>query len=353
MSQNSGGLIFDHSAFVADLQKAISSTGSDLGDKIQSFQEELHESIYLYANKKDMVYKFGNNPSRTRPNLAYNFERKQFYILVGTGTDVWVEIENNLNERYPEECFTILRNYNYYRGMSSWKKWWKGRQLIKENNQIWSEMVMNSVKEFLLETSSKTPKELLIDWNIPFKYFSVSNKKEKFLTIFEVLKDCNYLIDSENLGFTNLIYHTLNSITIRDEGTTSEFDTEMADELIYFLLYIAKNGLSKSLRSAYGHWTTNLINSLKNIFYYFGEEYNIPTLELVQIVKERIIEVNKDESLAQRISVVVGIATTYLDFNSNYQNVNSELSKYIFRNFYWKTTIELLMLVEQEIITKK
>lgn len=49
MSQNSGGLIFDHSAFVADLQKAISSTGSDLGDKIQSFQEELHESIYLYA----------------------------------------------------------------------------------------------------------------------------------------------------------------------------------------------------------------------------------------------------------------------------------------------------------------
>lgn len=113
MSQNSGGLIFDHSAFVADLQKAISSTGSDLGDKIQSFQEELHESIYLYANKKDMVYKFGNNPSRTRPNLAYNFERKQFYILVGTGTDVWVEIENNLNERYPEECFTILRNYNY------------------------------------------------------------------------------------------------------------------------------------------------------------------------------------------------------------------------------------------------
>ena len=67
MSQNSGGLIFDQSAFVKDLQEAISSTGPDLGDAIQSFQEELHESIYLYANKKDMVYKFGNNPSRTRP----------------------------------------------------------------------------------------------------------------------------------------------------------------------------------------------------------------------------------------------------------------------------------------------
>lgn len=353
MSQNSGGLIFDQSAFVTDLQEAIASTGSDLGDVIQSFQKELHESIYLYANKKDMVYKFGDNPSRTRPNLAYNFERKQFYILVGTGTDRWVEIESNLNQRYPEECFTISRNYNYYRGMSPWKKWWKGRKLIRENNQIWSEMVINSVKEFLLETSSKTPKELLIDWNIPFKYFSVSNKKEKFLTIFEALKDCTYLLDSEGLGFTNFIYHTLNSITVRDEETTSEFDTEMVDELIYFLLYIANNGLSKSLRSAYGHWTTNLINSLKNIFYYFEEEHNIPALELVQIVKERIVEINKDESLAQTISTVVGIATTYLDFKSNYQNVNSELSKYIFRNFYWKTTIELLMLVEQEITTKK
>ena len=353
MSQNSGGLIFDQSAFVTDLQEAISTTGPDLGDKIQSFQEELHESIYLYANKKDMVYKFGNNPSRTRPNLAYNFERKQFYILVGTGTDVWVEIENNLNERYPEECFTILRNYNYYRGMSSWKKWWKGRKLLNENNQIWSEMVINSVKEFLLDTSSKTPKELLIDWNIPLKYFSVSNKKDKYLTIFEVLKDCNYLLDSEGLGFTNFIYHTLNSITVRDEEATSEFDTEMVDELIYFLLYIAKNGLSKSLRSAYGHWKASVINSLECIFYYFEDEYNIPALELVQTVKERIIEINKDESLAQTISAVVGIATTYLDFKSNYQNVDSELSKYIFRNFYWKTTIELLMLVEQEITTKK
>lgn len=225
MSQNSGGLIFDQSAFVTDLQEAITSTGSDLGDKIQSFQEELHESIYLYANKKDMVYKFGNNPSRTRPNLTYNFERKQFYILVGTGTDVWVEIENNLNERYPEECFTILRNYNYYRGMSSWKKWWKGRKLLNENNQIWSEMVINSVKEFLLDTSSKTPKELLIDWNIPLKYFSVSNKKEKFLTIFKVAKDCDYFMDSDCLNFTNFTYHTLNSITVRDEEeATSEVD---------------------------------------------------------------------------------------------------------------------------------
>lgn len=348
MSQNSGGLIFDQSAFVTDLQEAIASTGSDLGT-IETFQEEFHKSIYLYANEKSMAYQFGNNPSRTRPNLAYNFERKQFYILVGTKTERWVEIDPNLNQHYPEECFTISRNYNHYRVM----KWWKGRKLIEENNQIWSEMVMNSVKEFLLGTSSKTPKELLSDWNIPFKYFSVSNKKDKYLTIFEVLKDCNYLLDSEGLGFTNFIYHTLNSITVRDEEATSEFDTEMVDELICFLLYIAKNGLSKSLRSAYGHWTTNLINSLKNIFYHFGKEYNIPTLELVQIVKERIIEINKDESLAQTISAVVGIATTYLNFKSNYQNVNSELSKYIFRNFYWKTTIELLMLVEQEITTKK
>ena len=354
MSQKSEGLVFNQSEFFRELQKAISTTGSDLGTVIGTFQEEFHESVYLYSGKKSMVYKFGDNPSRTRSNLAYNFKEKQFYIFVGTGTDVWVEIESNLNERYPKECFQILRNYNNYQKMNSWKKWWRGRKLLEENNQILSEMVVNSVKEFLLETSTKSPKELLIDWNIPFKYFSVSNKKEKFLTIFEVLKDCDYLIDNDSSTFSQFIYHALNSITVRDEEeATSEFDTEMTDELICFLLYIAKNGLSKSLRSAYGHWTTNLINSLKNIFYYFEEEYNILALELVQIVKERIIEINKDESLAQTISAVVGIATTYLDFKSNYQNVNSELSKYIFRNFYWKTTIELLMLVEQEITTKK
>lgn len=356
MSQNSGGLIFDQSAFVTDLQEAISVTGPDLGSVIQSFQKELHESIYLYANKKDMVYKFGNNPSRTHPNLAYNFERKQFYILVGTGTDVWVEIENNLNERYPEECFAILRNYNYYRGMNSWKKWWKGRQLIKENNQIWSEMVINSVKEFLLETSSKTPKELLIDWNIPFKYFSVSNKKEKFLTIFEVLKDCNYLIDSENLGFTNFIYHTLNSITVRDEGTTSEFDTEfdteMADEIIYLLLNLGRKARFQSLYSKDVYWKDIFIGSSECIFYYFGDEYNISALELLQKVKDRLSEVDKNKLLTQAFPEVEGITTNSFPLTANHKNESSELSKQILKD-YWKVTIGLLKEVELAICSRK
>lgn len=34
MSQNSGGLIFDQSAFVTDLQETISLTGPDLGSVI-------------------------------------------------------------------------------------------------------------------------------------------------------------------------------------------------------------------------------------------------------------------------------------------------------------------------------
>lgn len=353
MSQNSGGLIFDHSAFVADLQKAISSTGSDLGDKIQSFQEELHESIYLYANKKDMVYKFGNNPSRTRPNLAYNFERKQFYILVGTGTDVWVEIENNLNERYPEECFTILRNYNYYRGMSSWKKWWKGRKLLNENNQIWSEMVINSVKEFLLDTSSKTPKELLIDWNIPLKYFLVSNKKDKYLTIFEVLKDCNYLLDSEGLGFTNFIYHTLNSITVRDEEeATSEFDTEMVDELIYLLLNVGRKARFQSLYSKDVYWKDIFIGSSECIFYYFENEYNISALELLQNVKDRLSEVDKNKLLTQAFPEVEGITTNSFPLTANNKNESSELSKQILKD-YWKVTMGLLKEVELAICSQK
>lgn len=126
ISQNSGGLIFDQSAFVTDLQEAISSTGTDLGNKIQSFQEEFYQSVCLNSERKDLVYRFGDEQSRTNPNLAYNFETKQFQIFTPTGTDVWVEIEVNLNKRYLEECFTISRNYNYYRGMGSLKKWWKG-----------------------------------------------------------------------------------------------------------------------------------------------------------------------------------------------------------------------------------
>lgn len=352
MSQNSGGLIFDQSAFVTDLQEAISTTVSDLGSVIQSFQEELHESIYLYANKKDMVYKFGNNPSRTRPNLAYNFERKQFYILVGTGTDVWVEIENNLNKRYPEKCFTILRNYNYYRGMSSWKKWWKGRKLLNENNQIWSKMVVNSVKEFLLRTSSKTPKELLIDWNIPFKYFSVSNKKEKFLNIFKVAKDCDYFMDSDCLNFTNFTHHALNSITVRDEDeVTSEFDTEMVDELLTFLLFVSRNAHSHSLCSANRYWKSSVINSLECIFYYFEDEYNISTLELLQKVKERVIEINEHELLAQRFSGMAEMSA-FLHFKSSYNKINSKLSKYTLSG-YWKVVMELLMLVENDVTSQK
>lgn len=353
MSQNSGGLIFDQSAFVTDLQEAITSTGSDLGDKIQSFQEELHESIYLYANKKDMVYKFGNNPSRTRPNLTYNFERKQFYILVGTGTDVWVEIENNLNERYPEECFTILRNYNYYRGMSSWKKWWKGRKLLNENNQIWSEMVINSVKEFLLDTSSKTPKELLIDWNIPLKYFSVSNKKEKFLTIFKVAKDCDYFMDSDCLNFTNFTYHTLNSITVRDEEeATSEFDTEMTDELIYLLLNVGRKARFQSLYSKDVYWKDIFIGSSECIFYYLGYEYNISALELLQKVKDRLSEVDKNKLLTQAFPEVGGITTNSFPLTANHKNESSELSKQILKD-YWKVTIGLLKEVELAICSQK
>lgn len=353
MSQNSGGLIFDQSAFVTDLQETISLTGPDLGSVIQSFQEELHESIYLYANKKDMVYKFGNNPSRTRPNLAYNFERKQFYILVGTGTDVWVEIENNLNKRYPEECFTILRNYNYYRGMNSWKKWWRRRKLLEENNQIWSEMVVNSVKEFLLETSTKSPKELLIDWNIPFKYFSVSNKKEKFLTIFEVLKDCDYLIDNDSPTFSQFIYHALNSITVRDEEeATSEFDTEMTDELIYLLLNVGRKARFQSLYSKDVYWKDIFIGSSECIFYYLGYKYNISALELLQKVKDRLSEVDKNKLLTQVFPEVEGIATNSFPLTANQKNESSELSKQILKD-YWKVTVGLLQEVELAICSRK
>lgn len=356
MSQKSEGLVFNQSKFFRELQKAISTTGSDFGT-IGTFQEELHESIYLYANKKDMVYKFGDNPSRTRPNLAYNFERKQFYILVGTGTDVWVEIESNLNERYPEECFQILRNYNNYQNMNSWKKWWRGRKLLEENNQIWSEMVVNSVKEFLLETSTKSPKELLIDWNIPFKYFSVSNKKEKFLTIFEVLKDCNYLIDNDSLTFSQFIYHALNSITVRDEEEATsefdtEFDTEMADEIIYLLLNLGRKARFQSLYSKDVYWKDIFIGSSECIFYYFGDEYNISALELLQKVKDRLSEVDKNKLLTQAFPEVEGITTNSFPLTANHKNESSELSKQILKD-YWKVTIGLLKEVELAICSQK
>ena len=353
MSQKSEGLVFNQSEFFRELQKAISTTGSDWRNVIGTFQEEFHESVYLYSGKKNMAYKFGNNPSRVNPNLAYNFKEKQFYIFVGTGTDSWVEIENNLNERYPEECFQILRNYNNYQKMNSWKKWWRGRKLLEENNQIWSEMVINSVKEFLLGTSTKSPKELLIDWNIPFKYFSVSNKKDKFLTIFEALKDCNYLIDSEDLGFTNFIYHALNSITVRDEEeATSEFDTEMVDELIYLLLNVGRKARFQSLYSKDVYWKDIFIGSSECIFYYFENEYNISALELLQNVKDRLSEVDKNKLLTQAFPEVEGITTNSFPLTANNKNESSELSKQILKD-YWKVTMGLLKEVELAICSQK
>ena len=352
MSQKSEGLVFNQSEFFRELQGAISTTGSDLGTVIGTFQEEFHESVYLYSGKKSMAYKFGDNPSRTRPNLAYNFKEKQFYIFVGTGTDVWVEIESNINERYPEECFQILMNYNNYQKMNSWKKWWRGRKLLEENNQICSEMVVNSVKEFLLETSNKSPKELLIDWNIPFKNFSVSNKKEKFLTIFEALKDCNYLIDSEDLGFTNFIYHTLNSITVRDEEATSEFDTEMVDELIYLLLNVGRKARFQSLYSKDVYWKDIFIGSSECIFYYFEDEYNISALELLQNVKDRLSEVDKNKLLIQTFPEVEGITTNSFPLTVNHKNESSELSKQILKD-YWTVTMGLLKEVELAICSQK
>lgn len=353
MSQKSEGLVFNQSEFFRELQKAISITGSDLGTVIGTFQEEFHESVYLYSGKKSMVYKFGDNPSRTRSNLAYNFKEKQFYIFVGTGTDVWVEIESNLNERYPEECFQILRNYNNYQKMNSWKKWWRGRKLLEENNQIWSEMMVNSVKEFLLETSTKSPKELLIDWNIPFKYFSVSNKKEKFLTIFEVLKDCDYLIDNDSPTFSQFIYHALNSITVRDEEeATSEFDTEMTDELIYLLLNVGRKAHFQSLYSKDVYWKDIFIGSSECIFYYWGYEYNISALELLQKVKDRLSEVDKNKLLTQAFPEVEGIATNSFPLTANQKNESSELSKQILKD-YWKVTVGLLQEVELAICSRK
>lgn len=353
MSQKSEGLVFNQSEFFRELQKAISTTGSDLGTVIGTFQEEFHESVYLYSGKKSMVYKFGDNPSRTRSNLAYNFKEKQFYIFAGTGTDVWVEIESNLNERYPEECFQILRNYNNYQKMNSWKKWWRGRKLLEENNQIWSEMVVNSVKEFLLETSTKSPKELLIDWNIPFKYFSVSNKKEKFLTIFEVLKDCDYLIDNDSPTFSQFIYHALNSITVRDEEeATSEFDTEMTDEIIYLLLNVGRKARFQSLYNKDVYWKDIFIGSSECIFYYLGYEYNISALKLLQKVKDRLSEVDKNKLLTQAFPEVEGIATNSFPLTANPKNESSELSKQILKD-YWKVTVGLLQEVELAICSRK